>query len=95
MADFLSTGIETLDTLLGGEGIPTGSCVLVRGEPGTGKTTLAFQIARHNLVRLKDESFSVLWLAAEETPAEEVFGPEEADSAWLENEADQHEYFLT
>lgn len=38
----LSTGIDGLDSVLGG-GLFPGSSVLVRGAPGTGKTTLAIQ----------------------------------------------------
>lgn len=37
-----ATGIEDLDEILGG-GIPVGNTVLVAGESGTGKTTLAFE----------------------------------------------------
>jgi KaiC/GvpD/RAD55 family RecA-like ATPase len=45
-AAFLSTGISALDALLGGQGILRGSTILLRGEPGTGKTTLALQMSR-------------------------------------------------
>jgi circadian clock protein KaiC len=38
------TGVRDLDTLLGG-GLPRGSLVLIMGLPGSGKTTLASQIA--------------------------------------------------
>lgn len=38
----ISTGVAGLDTILGG-GIPKGRLLLVEGEPGTGKTTLALQ----------------------------------------------------
>ena len=40
----ISTGIEGLDTLLGG-GIPARQILVVTGDPGTGKTTLASQVA--------------------------------------------------
>lgn len=40
----LSTGVPHLDDILGG-GLPRGSLVLVMGLPGSGKTTLASQIA--------------------------------------------------
>ena len=40
----LSTGVPNLDLVLGG-GVPSGSLVLVMGAAGTGKTTLALQMA--------------------------------------------------
>ncbi len=42
----LETGVPNLDTLLGG-GIPREDVLLVIGEAGTGKTTLALQMAFH------------------------------------------------
>lgn len=48
-----TTGIDTLDTLIGldadkGMDIPQGSIILLRGGPGSGKTTLALQmLAKH------------------------------------------------
>lgn len=84
MDGYLPTGIPTLDTLLGGRGLPEGACLLVRGEPGSGKTTLALQIARHNL--LQGAGFSVVWLSAEQPPKEslgQVLG-----SLWCESYAD-------
>ena len=41
---FLNTGVPHLDTILGG-GIPEGDLCLVVGPPGSGKTTLVFQLA--------------------------------------------------
>jgi len=38
----LSSGVRGLDTILGG-GFPAGHTYLLRGEPGTGKTTIALQ----------------------------------------------------
>ncbi|MBW8640658.1 AAA family ATPase [Hoeflea sp. WL0058] len=38
----MSTGIEGLDYIMDG-GLPTGHVYLIRGEPGTGKTTMALQ----------------------------------------------------
>lgn len=38
------TGVRGLDTVLGG-GVPRGSLALVMGVPGSGKTTLASQMA--------------------------------------------------
>ena len=44
--ELLETGIPYLDVLLGG-GLPRGAIVMVVGAPGTGKTTLAHQMAFH------------------------------------------------
>jgi len=44
--DILDTGIPYLDGLLGG-GLPRGAIAMVVGAPGTGKTTLAQQMAFH------------------------------------------------
>jgi circadian clock protein KaiC len=44
--DLLDTGIPYLDGLLGG-GLPRGAIAMVVGAPGTGKTTLAQQMAFH------------------------------------------------
>lgn len=41
----LSTGIFELDRMLGGQGVYLGSSVLISGTAGTGKTTLAAQLA--------------------------------------------------
>jgi len=49
MDHYISTGINALNDLLGSKGFDEGSLVLIRGEPGTGKTTLAFQIAKNIL----------------------------------------------
>ena len=43
------TGISGLDEILYG-GIPSGNCVLVKGPPGSGKTTLAMQFIHHGIV---------------------------------------------
>src|SRR3954453_5301239 len=44
--ELLETGIPYLDVLLGG-GLPRGAVAMVVGAPGTGKTTLAQQMAFH------------------------------------------------
>lgn len=46
--DFVKTGVEGLDELLGG-GIPSGHVVAVLGGFGTGKTTLALQYIKRGL----------------------------------------------
>jgi len=45
-AKLLPTGVPNLDRLLGG-GLPTSAFVLIMGRPGSGKTSLANQIAFH------------------------------------------------
>jgi circadian clock protein KaiC len=41
LAERVSTGIQSIDDMLGGEGVFRGSTVLVSGTPGTGKSSLA------------------------------------------------------
>ena len=41
----ISTGVEALDEMLGGKGLFRGSSVLISGTAGTGKTSLASQLA--------------------------------------------------
>jgi DNA repair protein RadA/Sms len=54
------SGIDELDRLLGG-GIVTGSTILIGGEPGIGKSTLALQVALGT-------SMKVLYVSGEESP---------------------------
>lgn len=56
------TGIAEFDRVLGG-GIVPGSLVLIGGEPGIGKSTLALQIAQH----LVDKIGKILYISAEES----------------------------
>jgi DNA repair protein RadA/Sms len=56
----LRTGINEFDRILGG-GIVPGSVVLVGGEPGIGKSTLALQFA------MKDHQSRVLYISGEES----------------------------
>jgi DNA repair protein RadA/Sms len=58
----LSTGIGELDRVLGG-GIVPGSVVLLAGEPGVGKSTLALQLAAGI-----EKDRPVLYVAGEESP---------------------------
>jgi circadian clock protein KaiC len=47
----LSTGVERLDTMLGGRGLYRGSSILVSGTAGTGKSSLAAHLARASCAR--------------------------------------------
>jgi DNA repair protein RadA/Sms len=58
------TGIAELDRVLGG-GVVPGSSVLLGGDPGVGKSTLALQLASSLAGRMK-----TLYVAGEETPAQ-------------------------
>jgi DNA repair protein RadA/Sms len=58
----LATGIAELDRVLGG-GLVPGSVVLLGGEPGVGKSTLALQLA----ARVRSQGRSVLYVTGEES----------------------------
>ncbi len=58
--DRIKTGIEEFN-LVCGDGIVPGSVILIGGEPGIGKSTLALQIA---------ESFKTLYISGEESPVQ-------------------------
>ena len=60
----VSTGIERLDTLLGGKGFYRGSSILVSGTSGTGKTSLAASFAAQ-ICKLGERC---LFLPMEESP---------------------------
>ncbi len=47
----VSTGVPTLDGLLGGDGYPDRSSILVIGPPGIGKETLGYWFIRSGLVQ--------------------------------------------
>lgn len=66
---YLPTGFETLDKLLGGNGLLMQKTVLVRGHAGTGKTTLALQIAMN---AMKYHEHWVVFVAVEEDPEESL-----------------------
>jgi circadian clock protein KaiC len=64
MSARVSTGIAGLDEMLGG-GLLPGTCVLLRGAPGTGKTTLGMQYLLHGATRCDEPG---LWISFEEFP---------------------------
>src|SRR6056297_1181366 len=78
----ISSNIQELDRILGG-GIVPGSLILIGGEPGIGKSTLALQIA----MKLKD--FKTLYISGEESArqiklrAERIGGLEESETLIL------------
>jgi DNA repair protein RadA/Sms len=61
--DRISSGINELDSVLGGGMVP-GSLVLLGGDPGIGKSTLALQLA----VNLEQDGKKVLYISGEESP---------------------------
>jgi DNA repair protein RadA/Sms len=56
-------GMAEMDRVLGG-GLTTGSSILLGGDPGIGKTTLAFEIAS----KVVELGFPVLYVSGEESP---------------------------
>ncbi len=64
--DRVSTGIPRLDTMLGGKGFYRGSCTLISGIAGTGKSSLAAHFARAACERGE----RALYFASEQSPAE-------------------------
>lgn len=60
-----SSGIEELDRVLGG-GVVAGSLILLGGDPGIGKSTLALQLAAH----MGHHDDPVLYCAGEESAAQ-------------------------
>ncbi|MGF1622619.1 MAG: ATPase domain-containing protein [Rhodomicrobiaceae bacterium] len=61
----LSTGVQGLDQLLMG-GLPSGHVYLIRGEPGTGKTTMALQY----LTKGREPHEKALYLTLSQTASE-------------------------
>ena len=68
----LFTGIKVLDEMLGDKGISVGSAILLRGAPGTGKTTMACQIAdKHQMIADgKTVQSRVLFMSLEKEPTQ-------------------------
>ena len=63
--DRIATGLSEFDRCLGG-GIVPGSAILLGGDPGVGKSTLALQVAQNLLA----EGSAVLYVAGEESAAQ-------------------------
>ncbi len=61
----VSTGLEQLDTVLGGDGYPEKSSILVAGPPGVGKEALGYWFTRSGLV-VGDPCLYVTHLAVSE-----------------------------
>lgn len=64
-ADFLGTGMEEMDELLGG-GIVPGSVILLGGEPGIGKSTLLLQLC----AAVSEDGNGSLYVSGEESLAQ-------------------------
>jgi DNA repair protein RadA/Sms len=83
------SGIGELDRVLGG-GLVPGSLVLIGGDPGIGKSTLALQLA----VALGNAEHPVLYVSGEESPrqtrmrAERIALRGAAEHLWLQAEVD-------
>jgi DNA repair protein RadA/Sms len=83
------SGIGELDRVLGG-GLVPGSLVLIGGDPGIGKSTLALQLA----AALGQAGRSVLYVSGEESPrqakmrAERIALQGGGENMWLQSEID-------
>src|SRR5437899_1808250 len=83
------SGIGELDRVLGG-GLVPGSLVLIGGDPGIGKSTLALQLA----VSLAGEGNPVLYVSGEESPRQAKMRAERialrggVEHLWLQSEID-------
>ncbi len=83
-----STGIAEFDRVLGG-GIVAGSVVLIGGDPGVGKSTIALQVSN----QLTKQGKTVLYVSGEESVAQtklraERLGELEADNLYMVNQTD-------
>jgi DNA repair protein RadA/Sms len=87
--DRRKSGIGELDRVLGG-GLVPGSLVLIGGDPGIGKSTLALQLA----VALSSQDRSVLYVSGEESARQAKMRAERialrggAEHLWLQSEVD-------
>lgn len=53
----IKTEIKELDSLLGNEEIKEGSIIIIKGGPGSGKTTLGLQILNNNLAKQRKSAY--------------------------------------
>lgn len=60
--EWIDIGVEGLDTFV--PGLPKGDAILVRGEPGTGKTILCLQYMKKGI----DNGENCVYITTEETP---------------------------
>ena len=65
-AERISTGIQRLDTMLGGQGYYRGTTILISGTAGTGKTSFAAEFAKDACER----GDRCLYFAFEESPSQ-------------------------
>jgi len=79
--ELLSTGVQGLDEILRG-GLPAGHVYLVRGEPGTGKTTIALQFLTRG--RQAHEQAAYLTLSQTESELREIAAAHDLDLTGVE-----------
>jgi circadian clock protein KaiC len=65
-AERISTGIQRLDTMLGGHGYYRGTTILISGTAGTGKTSFAAEFAKATC----EQGDRCLYFAFEESPSQ-------------------------
>ena len=86
--DRLKTNIVELDRVLGG-GIVKGSVILIGGDPGVGKSTIALQVSNH----LTKQGLGVLYVSGEESVAQtklraKRLGEPGSDNLYIVNQTD-------
>lgn len=87
-SDRLTTNILELDRVLGG-GIVPGSVILIGGDPGIGKSTIALQLSNH----LTHNGKTILYVSGEESVAQtklraKRLGSVESDRLYIVNQTD-------
>ena len=86
--DRLKTNIAELDRVLGA-GIVKGSVILIGGDPGVGKSTIALQVSNH----LTKQGVVVLYVSGEESVAQtklraKRLGEADSDNLYIVNQTD-------